>query len=173
LAYNSSRSATTKYSPHYANYGYKPTAHQDPKDIESISTGANDKAKLMRKLHKELRKNITQQNLTTSKSANKQRIKRPTFKKGDKVFLSQQNLKTKRPSRKLDNLQIEPFKVLEVYPPVNYKLQLPKGIRIHPIFHIKLLEPAPANAKIATNIELKDDKYKVEEIKDLQKIRRQ
>ena len=27
LAYNSTKSATTKYSPHYANYGYKQTTH--------------------------------------------------------------------------------------------------------------------------------------------------
>jgi hypothetical protein len=46
-------------------------------------------------------------------------------------------------------------------------------MRIYPIFYIKLLEPALANAKIATDIELEDDEYKVEEIKDLQKIGRQ
>ncbi|EMD58050.1 hypothetical protein COCSADRAFT_42127, partial [Bipolaris sorokiniana ND90Pr] len=58
LAYNSTKSATTKHSPHYANYGYEPTAHRDPKDIESIAVGADDKAKLMRELHEELSKNI-------------------------------------------------------------------------------------------------------------------
>jgi hypothetical protein len=173
LAYNSTRSATTKYSPHYANYGYEPTAHRDPKDIESISVGADDKAKLMQELHDELSKNIAQRNLTTSKSANKQRIEGPTFKKGDKVFLSRQNLKTKRPCRKLDNLRIGPFEILEVKGPVNYKLRLPEGMRIHPVFHVKLLEPAPPDAEIATNIELEDDEYEVEEIKDLQKIGRQ
>jgi hypothetical protein len=45
-------------------------------------------------------------------------------------------------------------------------------MRIYPVFYVKLLEPVLANAKIATNIELKDDEYKVEEIKDLQKIGR-
>jgi hypothetical protein len=58
----------------------------------------------MRELHKELSKNIAYRNLTTAKAANKQRIKRLTFKKRDKVFLLQQNLKTKRLSKKLDNL---------------------------------------------------------------------
>jgi hypothetical protein len=59
LVYNSSRLAIIKYLPHYANYRYKPTVYRDPKDIESISIGANDKAKLMRELYEELRKNIT------------------------------------------------------------------------------------------------------------------
>ena len=58
----------------------------------------------MRELHEELSKNIAYKNLTLARAANKQRIKRLTFKKGDKVFLLQQNLKTKRLSKKLDNL---------------------------------------------------------------------
>ena len=41
---------------------------------------------------------------------------------------------------------------------------------IHPIFHKKLLELAPLDAKLATDIELEDDEYEVEEIKDLRKI---
>ena len=173
LAYNSRKSATTKYSPYYANYGYEPVAHRDPKDVESISTGAEDKARLMRELHEELSKNIAQKNLTTSKAANKQRIEGPTFKKGDKVFLSRQNLKTKRPSRKLDNLRLGPFEILEELGPVNYKLQLPSGMRIHPVFHKKLLEPAPQEAELLQDVELEDDEYVVEEVKDLRKIKGQ
>jgi len=173
LAYNSTKSATTKYSPHYANYGYEPTAHRDPKDIESIAVGANDKARLMRELHEELSKNIAHRNLTSARAANKQRIKGPTFKKGDKVFLSRQNLKTKRPSKKLDNLRVGPFEILEEIGTVNYKLQLPPGMRVHPVFHKKLLEPAPPDAELAMDIELEDDEYEVEEIKDLRKIGRQ
>ena len=173
LAYNSTRSATTKYSPHYANYGYEPTAHRDPKDVESIAVGADDKARLMRELHEELSKNIAHRNLTTAKAANKQRIEGPTFKKGDKVFLSRQNLKTKRPSKKLDNLRVGPFEILEEIGTVNYKLQLPPGMHIHPVFHKKLLEPAPPDAELATDIELEDDEYEVEEIKDLRKFRGQ
>jgi hypothetical protein len=41
----------------------------------------------MQELHEELSKNITYKNLTISKAANKQRIKRLTFKKRNKVFL--------------------------------------------------------------------------------------
>ena len=143
----------------------------DPKDIESIAVGADDKARLMRELHEQLSKNIAHRNLTTSKAANKQRIEGPTFKKGDKVFLSRQNLKTKRPSRKLDNLRLGPFEILEKKGPVNYKLRLPPGMRIHPVFHKKLLEPAPQNAELLQDIELEDDEYVIEEVKDLQKIK--
>ena len=43
-------------------------------------------------------------------------------------------------------------------------------MRIHPVFHKKLLERAPLDAELATDIELEDDEYEVEEIKDLRKI---
>ncbi|EMD85000.1 hypothetical protein COCHEDRAFT_1069875, partial [Bipolaris maydis C5] len=45
-------------------------------------------------------------------------------------------------------------------------------MRIHPVFHKKLLEPAPPDAELATDIELEDDEYEVEEIRDLRKIGR-
>ncbi|EMD92703.1 hypothetical protein COCHEDRAFT_1098792, partial [Bipolaris maydis C5] len=45
-------------------------------------------------------------------------------------------------------------------------------IRIYLVFYKKLLEPAPLDAELVTDIELKDDEYEVEEIKDLQKIGR-
>ena len=40
-------------------------------------------------------------------------------------------------------------------------------MRIHLVFYKKLLELAPLNAEIAIDIELEDDEYEVEEIKDL------
>jgi hypothetical protein len=45
-------------------------------------------------------------------------------------------------------------------------------MRIYPVFYKKLLELVLLDAAVATNIELKDNKYIVKEIKDLQKNRR-
>ena len=50
------------------------------------------------------------------------------------------------------------------------ELRLLLGMRIHNVFHKKLLEPAPQNAELAKDVELEDDEYVVEEIKDLRKI---
>jgi hypothetical protein len=44
-------------------------------------------------------------------------------------------------------------------------------MRIYPVFYKKLLELAPLDTKLAIDIELKDNKYKVKEVKDLQKFR--
>jgi hypothetical protein len=46
-------------------------------------------------------------------------------------------------------------------------------MRIYPVFHKKLLEPAPLNAEVTTDIELEDNAYEVEEIKDLRRNGRQ
>ena len=40
-------------------------------------------------------------------------------------------------------------------------------MRVYPVFYKKLLERAPLDTKLVIDIELKDDKYKVKEIKDL------
>ena len=40
-------------------------------------------------------------------------------------------------------------------------------MRIYLVFYKKLLELVLLNAKIAIDIELKDDKYEIEEIRDL------
>ena len=40
-------------------------------------------------------------------------------------------------------------------------------MRVYSIFYKKLLELAPLDAKLAIDIELEDNKYEVEEIKNL------
>ena len=40
-------------------------------------------------------------------------------------------------------------------------------MRIYPIFYKKLLELVPLDTKLVIDIELEDDEYEVEEIKDL------
>ena len=55
----------------------------------------------------------------------------------------------------------------EIIGTVNYHLRLPKSMqRIHPIFHVSLLELALKNTKNAENIEIEEDenKYEVEQI---------
>ena len=71
----------------------------------------------------------------------------PPFAVGDKVWLMRKNIKTSRPSQKLDVKRLGPFKILEVVgeSQMAFKLELPPQMRIHPVFHASLLEPYKAN----------------------------
>jgi len=63
------------------------------------------------------------------------------------VYLLRKNIKTKRPSNKLDHTKLGPFRIEKKLGPVTYRLEMPEGMRIHPVFHVALLEPAPKNAR--------------------------
>ena len=83
---------------------------------------------------------------------NKNRIGGPQLKKGDKVYLLRRNIKTIRPLEKLNYLQLRLFKIQEVRGLVTFKLELPKSMKIYPVFYILLLEKVPKQAKLYTQV---------------------
>jgi hypothetical protein len=78
----------------------------------------------------------------------------PTLKEGDKVYLLRKNIATKRLSDKLDHKKLGPFKITEIKSLVNYRLKLPKTIKIHPVFYVSLLELAPLGSLLAPKTEV-------------------
>ena len=62
----------------------------------------------------------------------------------DRVWLLTDNLRTDRPSRKLDNQQIGPYRIV-AKKGYSYQLDLPPSIGIHRVFHASLLRKAPDN----------------------------
>src|SRR5436309_2634794 len=76
-----------------------------------------------------------------------QRHKPRYFNVGDEVLLSSKNICLARPSKKLDNCFLGPFKILEVVEKQAYHLELPQTYSwIHPVFHVLLLEPYQQHA---------------------------
>jgi len=61
------------------------------------------------------------------------------------VWLLPRNIKTTRPSKKLDYKKIGPFKIVAKIGTSAYKLALPRSMAIHNTFHISLLEPYQDN----------------------------
>jgi hypothetical protein len=106
--------------------------------------------------------------------ANKKRSMEPPLRRGDKVYLLRKHIKTKRLSDKLDFKKLGPFKVVEKVGTLNFKLQLPKGLRLYPVFYISLLEPIQGNVLVAFDSELQLendlDVYEVEKILDTRTI---
>jgi hypothetical protein len=92
------------------------------------------------------------------------------LEKGDRVYLrrcvgrTNFNIRTLRPSTKLDYLKLGPFTVKRRLEYDNYELKLPSRMKIHAVFHISLLSKTE-NQETTDNIEIGEEEYEVERIK--------
>ena len=176
FTYNTNANGSTKESPFHANYGVIPTLRFEESSLQKFCETANRDIDMIRTTHDQLKMELAKAATTQTKWANKQRSRGPDLKEGDRVYLRRKNIKTKRPSRKLDHVKLGPFKILKKYDNgVTYKLELPKTMRIHPNFHVSLLEPTdnPISAQepIELDEETQEPLYEVETILDHKKIR--
>jgi hypothetical protein len=107
---------------------------------------------------------------------NKLKLEESRFRERDLVYLLRRNIKTTRPSNKLDHKKFGPFKIKRNIKDINYELYLPLTIRIHPIFHISLLEPAnpdtPAGPAPEIHPNLQKEVYIVEKVLKVKKYRK-
>lgn len=155
LAYNTTPTETTKVTPFFANFGYEADLRQGP---DVTVPRAAVKADRMHALHAMLRQELEFVRTRMSWYYNKHRLEGPRLRRGDKVYLISRNLRTKRPSKKLDFRKIGPFKVDERISTSNYRLAIPATMKLRTnVFHISLLEPAPKSAQIDTSIEAEDE----------------
>ena len=125
----------------------------------------------LKDLHKELENRILDSQRTIAGPRNAKRKMAPQLKKGDKVYLLTKNLKTRRKTKKLDQVKVGPFLIDEPRGPVNYRLALPPDAKIHPTFHISLLEPADAETPCQTTFHFQpeeQDTWEVEKILEQQ-----
>lgn len=97
---------------------------------------------------------------------------RKEFKVGDKVWLVTTNIQTKRPMKKLDNKKAGPFPISEKISSHAYRLELPKTMRIHNVFHVSLLSAVKEDSDFHRKqarpppiiTEEGEEEYKVEKI---------
>ena len=66
--------------------------------------------------------------------------KQPVIKPRDKVMVNMKNMKTKRPSKKLDHKRLGPVQVLEAVGKRAFKVKLPLEAKNHPVFHVSELD---------------------------------
>lgn len=139
FCYNNHNSSTTNSSPFFVWYGEHPAFNaQSPR--EEYVPAAEELAKQMQETNREVKAMIEIAQRRYKEQADKGRAEDPDFSVGDTVWLNRKNMNSHRPSKKLDWTHYGPYKVLEKVGKRAYRLDLPATIKVHPVFHVSLLE---------------------------------
>jgi len=139
-AYNNSATSAHGMSPFFANYGFHPQTEWI-KEREARNPGATAYAHWMKEIHEMAKTALERTREMMGRYYNRKANKQPDFKVGDKVMLNAKNIGSKRPSRKLAPKMYGPFEITEARGTRAYKLKLSDRWKIHPVFHVSLLEP--------------------------------
>ena len=141
FAYNNATHEGTRTSPFYANYGYHPTFSNRFSNMVTVPA-ASQFANHITRVREELASELMHARDVAKRKYDQNRSSPPSFLVGDRVMLLRRNLKTNRPSEKLDFRKIGPFKIAKKLSDNVYQLQLPATMaRLHPVFNVNLLEP--------------------------------
>uniref|UniRef100_A0A8K9X149 Gypsy retrotransposon integrase-like protein 1 n=1 Tax=Oncorhynchus mykiss TaxID=8022 RepID=A0A8K9X149_ONCMY len=146
-AHNSLPSSATGLSPFQSSLGYQPPLFSS-QFAESSVPSAQAFVQRCERTWKRVRSALCRYRAQTVRAANKRRTKSPRYCRGQRVWLSTQNLPLKTASRKLTPRFIGPFRISRIINPVAVRLLLPRYLRrIHPVFHVSCVKPvlrAPA-----------------------------
>lgn len=181
FADNDAVSSATKVTPFFANKGFNPRMSFSPDTTDYDTTRkrlaaakAEDITGHMERVLEYIRENMGRSQQAMADQVNRHRLD-VTFKKGDMVFLSSKNITSTRPSKKLDNKRYGPFQIKETVG-TSYRLKLPPTIRIHDVFHPKLLslaaaDPLPGQKRVPPPAIVVDgiEEWEVEDILDSKK----
>ena len=143
-AYNNSATNAYKITPFFTNSGF----HRQTewmKEREAHNPGATLYAHWMQEIHQQATQTLENTRESMKKCYNRKAMEQPSIEVGNFVMLNAKNIPTKRPSKKLSPKLYGPFKVLEKKGSRAYKLEISPGRKIHPVFHLSLLEPDRAS----------------------------
>ena len=137
--------ASSRLSPFQVNYGFEPRMSFYPIDASTgsareriLKTRAKNIGQAMEKILEFGKENLVRSQESQKRFADDHREETPTYNERDEVWLSTKNIKTERPSKKLDHKMIGPYKILKALGN-SCKLDLPASMKIHDVFHSSLL----------------------------------
>jgi hypothetical protein len=125
----------------YANYGFHPSFTPSFTRTQTIPA-ADNLADHLSFIRSELVAELLHVQRTAKSKYDIHHADPPSFKPSNLVMLLRHNLKTTRPTEKLDFCKLGPFKVVKKVSSNAYELNLLVSMLcLHPVFNINLLEP--------------------------------
>jgi len=140
FAYNNSTTTGNGMSPFYANYDFQPAA-MNPASTEPLNPASQVYTHWMHTVHEESQKGLEGVQERMRRYTDPTRKEPPAYQVGSLVMLNGRNIKTRRPSRKLDHKNHGPFQIEKIVSPLAVRLTLPRKWKIHNVFQVSLLEP--------------------------------
>jgi hypothetical protein len=144
FAYNNSVTTATNLSPFYTNYRFNPRT-QWPRTDEVKNPASTAYAHWMKSIHEKARHTLQHTKDVMGKYYDQHRLQTPHYQVNDQVMLKANNIRTKRPAKKLAPKLYGPFKITEKIGSHAYRLELQARWKIHDVFHVSLLEPYRPN----------------------------
>ena len=118
----------------YSPEGSTSPPHDSPEVVQYVDRLQN----LDDYLHAE----ITWMQDAKAEAANQRLLPVPVYHVGNEVWLHRRFIRITRPSSKLEYKKLGRFRILEKVSSHAYKLDLPPSMKVHPVFHVSLFEPA-------------------------------
>jgi len=132
--YNNSVTMDNRMSLFYTNYGFHPIA-SDPTASEPLNPVSKLYAQWMYAVHKESTNRLEVVQEWMCRYMDPKRTEPLKYQARDLVMLNRYNIKTRRPSKKLDQKNHGHFEVEKVVSPLTVQLTLPRKWKIHNVFH--------------------------------------